>query len=446
MNTTFITSVLLIPTPYINGKKYILVKIFQNPEVMHAAVSIRIGKQTYKLNRLYVYGGIEIREGQCGTMHCIELNEEKKKWKKCELSGCFPEKFSNAAGTLIGNEWYIIGGLIDNEQSANIYVVDLDTLEGKLIHNVSCIPIDSHTANAIDDENILIFGGYIGVQKSNKIYQYSMHSKSFTELSVYGSKPLPRTCHSTVLLNNTLIVFGGIDESGGKLSDLWKFDLQLKQWFEVSSNEGFWPKARSGHSACVYDGKMYVFGGNFGQIQETNEMIYWDPKTEEWDLVHCNQKVQSEQDRSSPITALKVKKIKDEAKRRMKEGFSGEIHSLLRLTACKVSTNEKPRAKRKNCTKSVAGRCKRSGMIINDINNVTIKRDGSSSPIEKIMRNSVVMNAKLSSIETINEIRMVNKYPCERDGHVAEVHNGKLYVFGGDRCKMGYNDFFVFPL
>ena len=36
--------------------------------------------------------------------------------------------------------------------------------------------------------------------------------------------------------------------------------------------------------------------------------------------------------------------------------------------------------------------------------------------------------------------------PEARDGHTGIVHQGKLYVFGGDRHHMTFNDTFVFNL
>ena len=43
-------------------------------------------------NRLYVYGGIDIKEGQRGTMYSINLDSSPQEWAPIELHGTFPRK------------------------------------------------------------------------------------------------------------------------------------------------------------------------------------------------------------------------------------------------------------------------------------------------------------------------------------------------------------------
>lgn len=40
----------------------------------------------------------------------------------------------------------------------------------------------------------------------------------------------------------------------------------------------------------------------------------------------------------------------------------------------------------------------------------------------------------------------VGKKPCARDGHIALINNSKLFIFGGDRHKMSFNDIFALDL
>lgn len=388
--------------------------------------------------RLYVYGGADIKEGQCDTMYCIGLKE--RKWNKLELKGELPGSFSNAAGALVGETWHIICGLIDNEQSKSIYAINLETLEGRLV-NSSAPLMDSHTANVKDDK-VIVFGGYVGYKKSNSVYEYSAKDSSFVELEVQGARPAARSEHSAVVVDNCLVVFGGSDCNAGKLADLWKFDLALKTWEQVAVNEGLWPKERSGHAAVVYKGRMYVFGGSVELVREVNELFSWDPRTECWTLLHSNERVPSEEDRNSPVTALKVKKITDEAKRRMKGELAFSVNELLKLTPC-LNANKPSSPVKKTKVKKPKLEVKLPSEV-----NVRASYSGNEfvSPIVKIMQNSIVMNAKRSAKELENEVKTVIKFPCGRDGHVAEVYGDNLYVFGGDRCQMGYNDLFAFQL
>eukprot|EP00826_Nyctotherus_ovalis_P057749 TRINITY_DN7903_c0_g1_i4.p2 TRINITY_DN7903_c0_g1~~TRINITY_DN7903_c0_g1_i4.p2 ORF type:complete len:258 (-),score=37.89 TRINITY_DN7903_c0_g1_i4:105-878(-) len=256
----------------------------------------------------------------------------------------------------------------------------------------------------------MVFGGYVKVHKSNKLYQYTVGDNAFIELDIQGPLPLPRADHSAVLINDSLVIFGGSDQDAGKLGDLWCFSLTLKRWQQFITSEDLQPRPRSGHSAVAHNGRMIVFGGNLGAAREVNEMLSWDAKTGNWSLIHSSKKVPGEEDRNSPVTALKLRKIRG--------GFSLEMREALEVN---LGEEESERKILKKCEEA-------------------------DSPIVKIMENSVVMNARKSNEKISANIRAVSKFPCGRDGHAAQVHEDKLYIFGGDRCQIGYNDLFVFPL
>jgi hypothetical protein len=41
---------------------------------------------------------------------------------------------------------------------------------------------------------------------------------------------------------------------------------------------------------------------------------------------------------------------------------------------------------------------------------------------------------------------MLGKKPCARDAHSANLHEGKLLIFGGDRHLMSFCDLYYFDL
>jgi hypothetical protein len=87
--------------------------------------------------------------------------------------------------------------------------------------------------------------------------------------------PCVRASHSSVHHNGKIYIFGGQDDDNNKLSDLWEFDLATEQWREIEV-AGTVPSARSGHSANIYKGKMYIFGGILELTKELNEMLCYD--------------------------------------------------------------------------------------------------------------------------------------------------------------------------
>ena len=188
-------------------------------------------------------------------------------------------------------------------------------------------------------------------------------------------------------------------------------------------------------------------------------MYSYNVATNKWTIIHVSEKNASEEERGSPITALKVKRISDDAKKRAKgESLSPkeryikikqDLRSGSPMSPSRDLSPESPRiAMRKTFMKTQ----KR----MNSIERRTIEQeDEAASPIVALMRNSIVMKAVSSDKKKSNPDfyrteggarTLIGKFPCGRDGHVAKVYGDKLYVFGGDRCQMAYNDLFAFPL
>jgi len=77
------------------------------------------------------------------------------------------------------------------------------------------------------------------------------------ELEAAG--PPARQAHAAVVYDGCMFVHGG-ERSAYEYSDIWKFDPAVKEWSFVSPKNDTAP-ARHDHSAVVYDGVMYIYGG-----------------------------------------------------------------------------------------------------------------------------------------------------------------------------------------
>jgi len=90
-------------------------------------------------------------------------------------------------------------------------------------------------------------------------------------------KPDPRASQSTAYYQGKLYIFGGMDEATVKFSDLWELDLSTQVYKEIQLPAGSpQPGPRSGHSATIFKGKMYIFGGILELTKELNEMLIYD--------------------------------------------------------------------------------------------------------------------------------------------------------------------------
>lgn len=69
-----------------------------------------------------------------------------------------------------------------------------------------------------------------------------------------------------------MYVFGGKSDNSVKLNDLWAFNMSSHQWSLIKPVDEVLPETRSGHTACMYDGIMLVFGGIFEVTKELNDV------------------------------------------------------------------------------------------------------------------------------------------------------------------------------
>ena len=72
-----------------------------------------------------------------------------------------------------------------------------------------------------------------------------------------------------------MYVFGGQDDDNNKLNDLWELDIASERWTQIKTS-GYEPHPRSGHSANVHNGKMYVFGGILELTKELDDLFSFD--------------------------------------------------------------------------------------------------------------------------------------------------------------------------
>lgn len=91
------------------------------------------------------------------------------------------------------------------------------------------------------------------------------------------TKPNERASHSSAYFNGKLYIFGGMDEDNTKFCDLWELDITSGIYKEIQLPANSpQPGPRSGHSACIFKSKMYIFGGILELTKELNEMLIYD--------------------------------------------------------------------------------------------------------------------------------------------------------------------------
>ena len=455
---------------------------------------------------LYIYGGKDISEGKLNDMWKLDLSTDKLIWEEVVLpdNKHFPCRAHHTA-TEVNGKVYIIGGQSEyNYQTNSVYVYDISSGELTQITDFgeqgNTLPnIEQHSALYNPEKNeIIIFGGFTCGYLSNKMYSFSIENNSFTEVTysltndpnslnqnndtddvnnIYEifdiNVPKPRCGHSAVLINNSIVIFGGTSKDGELLDDIWQYSISNSKWEKLSPEiehpssvvpipfeqnkltqsinstnvNSNWPHRRSGQSICMHGSCIYLFGGKIGNLNETNDFWKYNIQTKQFELIHdtlLEQYSQAELDELSRREELEAQKKKN----------------FKLLSKKEIEDRLNPFSK------------KYVGIKGKQLQNQIIRSQSTANMKNKyekeIFANSGFHSMKYSSIYTlddkgvqkaITDLNSILPYkigngkdpltghvPLPRDGQTMNIYGDKLIVFGGDRNKYPFNDLFYFNL
>ncbi|KAI4197081.1 MAG: hypothetical protein LQ350_006151 [Teloschistes chrysophthalmus] len=135
------------------------------------------------------------------------------------------------------------------------------------------------------NDQIYAFGGFD--QYTDEVYNHvlklDLKNLQWTLVDNYGDIPGVRMGHTACLWQGSkLLVYGGENEHREYLTDVVILDLKTAHWTQPEVR-GPIPKGRARHAAAVYDDKLYIVGGLAGNETYTlNEICYLDLKTWTW--------------------------------------------------------------------------------------------------------------------------------------------------------------------
>ena len=279
----------------------------RSPEARHSHVAIAQDK------KLFVYGG-EGKNDEQYRQHIWVYDTEHNSWDRHNTTGDIPDHVWGSRATLVKNTIFLFGGSYNYQYSNDIYSLNLDTLQCKLIEATGEKPSQrcSHVQWRISND-IVVFGGYAYVDKTNRYFndtfRFNIDTMMWTKPSITGTPPTRRTgsCYSqrgyeegylfggydgnnrfndlhifnlttntwrkiiprgplpllrygatmNVVRQDQLLVCGGWG-SGVALSDCWMFDVERNEWKELKVNNFV---ARRFHTSCNIGEEVYIFGG-----------------------------------------------------------------------------------------------------------------------------------------------------------------------------------------
>ncbi|ETE70891.1 hypothetical protein L345_03292, partial [Ophiophagus hannah] len=149
----------------------------------------------------------------------------------------------------------------------------------------------------IGKDILYIFGGMVDsafTQKRNPLWMYDIDATKWIACrlpAVAGEVQVPvnRKGHSAVVYRGNMYIYGGYIDIKGASQEFWTFHFDTKQWAPLlAASSGNSPGPRHGHSAVVYGNGMYLFGGLMG-LSEQKDFWMWDFIATNWSSIRRSQ-------------------------------------------------------------------------------------------------------------------------------------------------------------
>ncbi|KAJ7527897.1 hypothetical protein O6H91_16G075100 [Diphasiastrum complanatum] len=208
-------------------------------------------------------------------------------WKSLVTTGQQPGFRDSHSAVLASNKVIIFGGTNGFQKINDVHILDISTqfwyhptVQGK-----PPPPRESHTATLFGYDRIVVFGGSGDGDGNylNDVHVLDLKNMEWSRPSVKGELPSCRDSHTSVVIGEQLIVYGG-DCGDRYLGGVDILDLQTFKWSKLEISGSAQPGGRAGHTAVNVGNKMYVFGG-VGDRAYFNDVWMLDVATRTWSAI-----------------------------------------------------------------------------------------------------------------------------------------------------------------
>ncbi|KAF5721652.1 Tip elongation aberrant 1 [Fusarium mundagurra] len=194
---------------------------------------------------------------------------------------------------------YLMGGLINGSTvKGDLWMIEAGG-------NMACYPLATtaegpgprvgHSSLLVGNA-FIVYGGDTKIDEADvldeTLYLLNTSTRQWSRALPAGPRPSGRYGHSLNILGSKIYVFGGQVE-GLFMNDLSAFDLNQLQmpnnrWEILVQGETSpkMPAARTNHTMITFNDKMYLFGGTNG-FQWFNDVWCYDPALNKWSQFDC---------------------------------------------------------------------------------------------------------------------------------------------------------------
>lgn len=235
---------------------------------------------------LYIYGGHTTQGVYSNLISNVKSDFyahdiANRKWSSIEhqMSGKTEHKC-----VVYDNCLWFVGGYNGYDYTSDVHKYDPATNTTTLVEvSGEVFSRRSALTALVWKDQMFTFGGWNGFTRSwyNDLHVFNFQSKQWRAIHPSGKEPTKRTSHSAVIYNGKMYVFGGF--SGEEyLNDLFEFDLETEVWTDISSTcRGDIPAPRSRFCAAVHGDSMYILGG-WNKVGYFNDFYVFNFVTRIW--------------------------------------------------------------------------------------------------------------------------------------------------------------------
>jgi hypothetical protein len=243
-------------------------------------------------NKLYMYGGWDL-SNELSDLWMFDTTAGK--WEDIN-DGKNPggRHYHSMVYEYTNSRIYLFGGYDGDANTNDLWMYNLSRTAWELVDDGTggSAPNPRSGHGMVYDSGqhaIMIFGGADYASYFNDVWKFDLASKQWSEVTVTATKPSGRTELDMVYdsTNNNIYMFGGFD-GNNYLEDLWKFEVGINAWSEITPAGLSRPPERSDHTMVYHSSgnRVYMFGGLYLSISVIKEyradFWYYDIGTNQW--------------------------------------------------------------------------------------------------------------------------------------------------------------------
>ncbi|CAG8444231.1 9235_t:CDS:2 [Ambispora gerdemannii] len=203
-------------------------------------------------------------------------------WCKPRVYGDPPPACRAHSSALVDKKLFIFGGGDGPIYFNDLYIFDTDSLTWSRPLTTGDVPSPrrAHTT-AHYNNRIYVFGGGDGVRALNDVYVLNisdLNNLVWEKIEPLGTPPISRGYHTSNLVGNKLVVYGGSD-GHECFKDIHVLDLEINTWFNIAMESSY---PRLSHTATQVGSYLFVVCGHDG-TKYTSDVLLLNLVTMQWE-------------------------------------------------------------------------------------------------------------------------------------------------------------------